>query len=250
MYCPKCGAENVDGVQFCQSCSVALDWSDSPAVIEPAKTYGLAIASLVCGILSMFTCFITGIPAIIMGIMSLVKINNSQGKLKGMALAVTGIILPVIVIPVVALLLAIFMPALGKVKVLSERLVCGTNMKQMAVAMNIYAFDYNDKYPTGPQWCDLLITHADVSAKSFVCPSGEPGQSHYALNANAVKLGSAAPPDMVLMFECGPGWNQVGGPELLTTEHHQGDGCNIMFVDGHVDYVKTVGLSSLRWTAE
>ncbi len=79
MYCPKCGAENVDGVQFCQSCSGALNWSETPAVAEPAKTSGLAIASLVCGILSVFTCFITAIPAIIMGIISLGSVFLERG---------------------------------------------------------------------------------------------------------------------------------------------------------------------------
>jgi prepilin-type processing-associated H-X9-DG protein len=250
MYCPKCSAENIGGVQSCQSCGAILDWGNSPAPIEPARTSRLAIASLILGLLSIFTCFITAIPALITGIMSLVKINKSQGKLKGMGMAITGIVVPVILIPVTALLLAIMMPALGQVKIQAMRMVCGTNINGMATAMNVYAFDYQDKYPTGSQWCDLLMTHADVGAKSFICPGAEPGRSHYALNANVVKLSSNAPADIVVMFECGPGWNQVGGPELLTTENHQGEGCNVMFNDGHVEFVKTADLGNLRWTVD
>jgi len=250
MYCPKCGAENAEGVQFCQSCSVPLDRSGSPGANEPAKTSGLAIAALILGILSFFTCYITLIPAVIVGAISLFKIGNSKGRLKGLGLAITGIALPVILIPVFAIVMAIFMPALGSVKVQAQKLVCGTNMKGMANAIQVYQFDFNDEYPTGSKWCDLLMTHADVGPKSFVCQSGQQGRSHYALNENALKLGQHAPPNMVLMFECQPGWNQVGGPELITTENHQGEGCNVMHVDGSVIFVRTENLDTLQWTAD
>ncbi len=40
----------------------------------------------------------------------------------------------------------------------------------------------------------------------------------------------------------------AGGPEILTVENHQGDGCNVLFVDGHVEFVRQAGLSQLRWT--
>jgi len=70
------------------------------------------------------------------------------------------------------------------------------------------------------------------------------------MNKNIEKLGTAAPPDMVLLFETYPGWNQVGGPEILTTDNHQGDGCNVLFVDSHVEFIKTEYLNDLKWTAE
>ena len=42
-------------------------------------------------------------------------------------------------------------------------------------------------------------------------------------------------------------WNQVGGPELLTTEHHKGEGCTILFGDGHVKFIKAEELKDLKW---
>ena len=56
-----------------------------------------------------------------------------------------------------------------------------------------------------------------------------------------------APPDMILIFETSPGWNQAGGPEILTTENHQGDGCNILFADSHVEFVPIEDLNDLMW---
>ena len=76
------------------------------------------------------------------------------------------------------------------------------------------------------------------------------GRCNYAMNKNVEKLGVNAPPDMVLLFDDGPGWNQCGGPELITAENHKGDGCNVLFVDGHVEFVKTEDISKLKWTAD
>ena len=45
------------------------------------------------------------------------------------------------------------------------------------------------------------------------------------------------------------GWNQYGGPELLAPENHHGHGCNILFVDTHVDYVKKEDFGELMWKA-
>ena len=57
----------------------------------------------------------------------------------------------------------------------------------------------------------------------------------------------SAPPDMVLLFETPAGWNQVGGIDILTTDHHQGEGCNVLFMDSHVKFVKSSQIPELRW---
>jgi prepilin-type processing-associated H-X9-DG protein len=54
----------------------------------------------------------------------------------------------------------------------------------------------------------------------------------------------------VLLFETNNGWNQSGGLELLTTENHRGEGCNVVFCDGHVEFIQAEDIDKLRWTAE
>jgi prepilin-type processing-associated H-X9-DG protein len=121
-------------------------------------------------------------------------------------------------------------------------------MANISKAMLIYANDYKDMYPTPSKWCDLLIEHGEVTPKSFICKGAPEGPCNYAMNKNIEKLGTNnAPPDMVLLFESQPGWNQAGGPEILATENHQGEGCNIVFVDGHVEFVRIERLKNLRW---
>ena len=116
MFCPKCGVENVEGVQLCKSCSWVLASTSVVEVCQDAKTSGLAITSLVLTILVPFTFLLTTLPAIIFGIVALVKIEKSGGRLKGKGLAIAGIAAPAILLPVCLMLLAIMMPALGKAR--------------------------------------------------------------------------------------------------------------------------------------
>ena len=132
-----------------------------------------------------------------------------------------------------------------------SRIVCGSKVKGLATAMLVYAHDYDGKVlPTGDKWYDLLIQEADVGSESFRCPKAKDGRGHYAVNRNAYKMGMGGPADMVLLFETWGGWNMVGGPEDLTTEHHGGEGCNVAFCDGHVEFVKREELKNLKWDVE
>jgi len=248
MYCPKCGTQNPDDAQVCRSCSGVLTRVSTMAPAPAAKTSGLAIASFVLGILSLCTFFITAIPAVILGIVSLVKISKSSGRLQGNGFAIAGIVVPAVsVIFVLPLMMGIMMPALARTRQMAFRMVCASNMAGLGNAMRIYASDYDDKYPTASKWCDLLIEYVDVSPSNFRCKGAPEGPCNYAMNKNIEELGTASPPDMVLLFETHPGWNQSGGPEILTTDNHNGDGCNILFVDSHVEFVKTKDLDDLKW---
>jgi len=250
MKCPKCGAENPEYANQCQACNFSLIPAEAGAAAVPVKTSGLAVAALILGILAFFTCGLTIIPALICGIIALVKISGSRGSLKGTAMAVTGIVLPVVVIPFMALLMAIFMPALAQVRHLAQRTLCSTNLSAIGIAMAVYANDNDGMYPAPEKWCDLLIEEADVMEKSFVCPAAEGGPCDYAMNVSAARLGTKAPSDMVLVFESQPGWNQAGGIELVTTQNHRDEGCNILFVDGRVEFVKPEDISKLRWNVD
>ena len=94
----------------------------------------------------------------------------------------------------------------------------------------------------------MLIKYAEVTEDEFICRDalkhGDKGRCHYAINPNC---GPNSPPDTVLLFETKGGWNQYGGPEMLTTEHHEGEGCNVLFNNTHVRFIRTEGLSKLKW---
>ncbi len=62
----------------------------------PIRYSGLAIASMVCGIVGYFTCYfvgILGIPAVICGHMALSRIDSSPFPVAGRGMAIAGLIL-------------------------------------------------------------------------------------------------------------------------------------------------------------
>ncbi|MFA5555107.1 MAG: DUF4190 domain-containing protein [Phycisphaerae bacterium] len=246
MICTKCNIEIADGSSFCPHCGVQIFQNFSAVQPIAPKTSGLAIAALVLGILSFFSCGLLIIPAMVCGIIAAVQISNSRGRLKGMGMAIMGIVSPAIAIPIIALLMGILMPALVQVRLLAQTMMCGENLKAIGNAMILYADENNGQFPTPERWCDLLIQNADIDPKKFICPSHSEGPCSYAMNVNAARLGSSAPEDMVLVFESKPDWNLAGGKELLAAENHR-DGVNIVFVDGTVEFVRIEDLPKLIW---
>ncbi|MBA7674669.1 hypothetical protein ES703_82890 [subsurface metagenome] len=144
-------------------------------------------------------------------------------------------------------ILGIFVPGRPRQRHYARRVVCLANLHTLGKALAAYAKEQDGKYPTTDKWCDLLIEHAEVSERAFVCPSAGEGLCHYAINPNCKPN---SPADMVLLFETKGGWNQFGGPEILTTENHKGKGCNILFNNGRVEFVKPERLGELKWEVE
>lgn len=71
------------------------------------RTHGLAIASMVCGIVGLFIFgIVLGILAIIFGAISIGKIKRSGGYLRGKGMAVAGLVLGIVGIALLFVLLA------------------------------------------------------------------------------------------------------------------------------------------------
>src|ERR1700742_2561355 len=53
-----------------------------------------------------------------------------------------------VVVAIIALLIAILLPSLGKARELSNRSACGANCRGIMQSFNVYAADNGDAYPT------------------------------------------------------------------------------------------------------
>ncbi len=126
-----------------------------------------------------------------------------------------------------------------------RRLICATNLSGLGMEILVYYNDHDDNFPTNSKWCDLLVKQEEAITRFLRCRGASEGPCNYAMNKE--KLDMSVPPDIVVLFETHPGWNQSGGPEILTTNYHQGEGCNVLFADLHVEFVKTEYLGDLKW---
>jgi hypothetical protein len=132
------------------------------AAVQP-KTSGLAIASLILGILG--ACGITALLGIIFGVISLKQIRQSKGQLKGEGLAIAGLCIAafMFLFPFGA---AMLLPALAKAKDKAQQIQCMNNMKQVGLGLQMWARDNGEKFPP-----DLIsISNEVTSPKILVCP--------------------------------------------------------------------------------
>ncbi|MHC4155524.1 MAG: hypothetical protein ACYST6_11470 [Planctomycetota bacterium] len=134
--------------------------------------------------------------------------------------------------------------------------MCRSNVHQLSLFMTFYTDDNNGHYPTTDKWCDLLVASYPEAADPyiFICPvvrdkmTQDSNQSCYVLNENILGMkASEIPPDVVLLFEGPIGWNQTGGPELLTTEYHKGEGVCVSLADLSVKFVRPDEFAELKW---
>lgn len=214
MNCPKCGNQNPDDAKLCTSCGSELTQPPTPAESVKVTTSGLAITAFAFTILAFFLLpfavrlnsklfaviwiFIASL-AIILGIVGLVQIGLSGGKVTGKAFAATAVAIPVLLYFVMFFCAALYRP-----RSIAFRMVCGSNLSGIGRAMLIYANDYDNCFPraggptskwgTTPNWqandrstayglqrdgtggsatisssLYLLVKYAEVTPKSFIC---------------------------------------------------------------------------------
>jgi hypothetical protein len=167
MQCPKCGKENPDDARFCSSCGTALTQTlaiDEDTIVQTSR---LAIASCIVALVSVLVFYfvfyiargdrgrnenlfiltvwlITSWLAVILGIISLIQIVLSAGRLVGTGFAIIGAVLPFSVY-----VMLMFIAFLRPVRMVgyAYRMTCGSNLSGIGKAMLMYANDYEDELP-------------------------------------------------------------------------------------------------------
>ena len=209
------------------------------------RTSGLAIAALVLGILGFCTAGVTAVVGLVLGIVALILIGRSQGRLGGSGLAIAGICVAVasfLVLP------AMLLPALHQAKRKALRgQFCMSNMKQLAFSFRTYAMEHTNQLPSALTWSDDVSNYV-ASAKGFHCPADSGTGCSYAFNRKLAgkNLGDVNPAT-VLLFESSAGWNASGGPEMMETNRHGPTICVVVRVDGTALVMRHAQSANLRW---
>ena len=135
---------------------------------------------------------------------------------------------------------------------------CNLNLEKLGEAILIYSKDNIGEYPDPDKWCNLISKYGQLKRDDFICPEVKFRWSrqflplpipinrkcYYAMNPNCEP---DSPQNTVLLFETKGGWNKYGGIEILSTQNHSGDGCNILFNGGYVQFVSKKNLRELKW---
>ncbi len=156
MNCPNCGKENPDNAQFCQSCNAPMIETSKPDQQVTVRVSRLAIIAILLGISSLLffvpsSTFLKNLIAMLnplillstftLGIISLILIEISGGKITGRSYAIAAILIP----PFMTFLIICF--TFSRTRSTAFRPVCGTNLSRIGKMMLIYAGDYDEKFP-------------------------------------------------------------------------------------------------------
>jgi prepilin-type processing-associated H-X9-DG protein len=205
----------------------------------PPEKSGLAIASLILGILAFIP--ICGIVGLILGVIALIKINNSRGQIIGQGMAITGVSLSIlftfIIFP------AVMFPAFAKGREKARQSTCLNNQRIFAAAIEMYAQDNNDELPPDKtMWADIYVEPATLR-----CPSSEKGLiNSYGYNQLISKSKISSIPSaekVILTADGGNSAHFLTGIQDIQFRHNQQ--CIASYVDGHIALVKKENLHSL-----
>lgn len=206
-------------------------------------TSGLAIASLILA-------FFVPILGLIFGIIALRKINKNRDTLTGSGLAIAGIVTSCVIAVFSTLILAaILFPVFAKDRERTRSTHCTNNLKQQAIAMQMYCEDNDGSFPDLHHWNDSIRPYIKDPKVAFICPTAKdktfPSYAAYdqlqSWAINEIKASSETP----MLFDSKPGINKVGGPGA--TDYRHTDGVNFAFVDGHVSWRQKDGLEEDGW---
>jgi len=225
------------------------------SVAEPlpsAKTSGLAIASLVLAVCGLFTCGLTAIIGLILGIVALCAISKRDDQLKGKPLAIAGIVVSavsMIFVLFTAFLMALLMPALARARMQAKTHVSLNNARQICLAMMMYCDENDGRLPPVNNWTAALTPYIG-DTKILESPFDPHTGLAWAMNRHldGLKLNDIRrPARTVLIFEARIGGPLAGGREFLPHRPRGRRGYVVGFLDGHSEIIPPDKVRDLIW---
>ncbi len=137
-----------------------------------------------------------------------------------------------------ALMASILLPSLNKARETANRVKCAANLKQIGNGLILYA---NENKGAAPPDLGTLVVE-DLTAQVFICPSGNtaPPDIETQSKPDLLTKWINANSDYVYIKPAGPLVN-LGADVIVVYEKfedHDNDGINILYADGHVEFMR------------
>jgi prepilin-type N-terminal cleavage/methylation domain-containing protein/prepilin-type processing-associated H-X9-DG protein len=180
-----------------------------------------------------------------------------------------------VVIAIIAILAAILFPVFAKAREKARQSSCASNLKQIALAMQQYAQDYDERFARhGCTWAWGYVANATESCYAsqiypyiknyqvFTCPSGgasvSPGANGNSYGNNLCVFGRTSvamstilhPAELIQVSDANTGYASARRAgtfcpynQLQVGAKRHNDGGNSAFVDGHVKWLSSSALN-------
>jgi len=123
----------------------------------------------------------------------------------------------------------------------ANRATCLSNLKQLVLAMIMFAQDYEEHLPNADVWMDSLDPYVKSIKPLIHCPSDKAHQYSYAMNSQIASksIGSFDDPvNTIAIFESNSGKKNAADPlTSLCKPPRHGNGNCFAYVDGHAKFV-------------
>jgi prepilin-type processing-associated H-X9-DG protein len=137
-----------------------------------------------------------------------------------------------------ALMASILLPSLNRARETANRVKCASNERLIGIAILVYSNENKGKYP--PDVGALLLTQ-NITPEVFTCPSSDNALSP-GLRAKKLDEQAAWVNDNSSYVYVGAGMTNAAGANAVVlyekADNHENDGMNILFGDGHVEWLQ------------